>query len=644
MSWLALAAAASVGSTALVESATISGVAVSPDGRKVAYRIERASVATNARRSAWRIAALDGREPPATVIDGGEPELTDSGTTAPSKAVWVGDGRSIIVAARRNGALQLWRAGRGASETRLTQETADILDFALDPSGRALHYKVGATRDAVAAAERQAYDEGVVIDQTVDLVQSIAGGTIVNGERRMQRLTGTWFDRAPLLWDSPRSEFVLDVETMAARPARRGARDADLDWSRADGVPRSRNARGDSVALALDDALHPPIVVRQAGEQVRCTAPVCRSGLTRGAFWAWGGTEVLILSRTRDRRTRIDRWIPGQATTMPAGVVETYLDECVAVPAALVCVASAATRPPSLVRVGLQTGGVTPLDDPNAELSKAIAHRARALSWSAGRTTFDGILLAPAAPGPVPLVVSYYVCNGFLRGLAGDEVPVAALVEAGIAVLCIDFPRVAGKRTDAQDYALARSGIAAILQQLAREGVVDPRRVGMHGFSFGSQIAIRLAVDTDWLAAVALSSAQIEATYYWFNAHPARDFQAVLRDYFGLGPIDTDSAGWQRMSIARNIAWLKTPLMMQLPEQEARLNPELFARAWQTKRPAIFYAFADAAHLKSQPRQKRAAFERTYDWFRYWLSEVRDPEPRKADQYRLWDALRAMPR
>src|SRR3546814_14963376 len=58
------------------------------------------------------------------------------------------------------------------------------------------------------------------------------------------------------------------------------------------------------------------------------------------------------------------------------------------------------------------------------------------MRWTNGH---DGVLLRPAkAQGPLPLVIQYYRCAGFLKGGVGDEIPMLPLVEKGIAVLCIN--------------------------------------------------------------------------------------------------------------------------------------------------------------------------------------------------------------
>lgn len=77
---------------------------------------------------------------------------------------------------------------------------------------------------------------------------------------------------------------------------------------------------------------------------------------------------------------------------------------------------------------------------------------------------------------------------------------------------------------------------------------------------------------------------------------------------------------------------------MQFPEQEVRLSIELVSRL-ATARKGETHVFPFAPHIKIEPRQKLAAYERNLDWFRFWLKGERDPDPVKAAQYQRWAEL-----
>src|SRR3546814_13345872 len=68
---------------------------------------------------------------------------------------------------------------------------------------------------------------------------------------------------------------------------------------------------------------------------------------------------------------------------------------------------------------------------------------------------------------------------------------------------------------------------------------------------------------------------------------------------------------------------------MQFPEQEARLSIELVSRL-ATAGIGETHIFPYAPHIKVEPRQKLAAYERNLDWFRFWLKSEIDPAPASA--------------
>jgi len=44
--------------------------------------------------------------------------------------------------------------------------------------------------------------------------------------------------------------------------------------------------------------------------------------------------------------------------------------------------------------------------------------------------------------------------------------------------------------------------------------------------------------------------------------------------------------------------------------------------------------------VRNQPRHRLEIYERNLDWFRFWLKDEQDPDPRKEEQYRRWNRLR----
>lgn len=626
-----VAQSAPVTITTLVEAADISGLAVSPDGKRIAYRVVRGSLAQDKMVVDWFVAPVHGHGPSRWLASGGEALFSHAGSIVPETPVWSPDSQTLFFRRRADRSLQIWGARIGETAKPLTDDPADIVAYKLAEDGRSIVYRVGATRQDIRRASGEIYDDGLLIDATTDLAQPVAGGLVIDGERVMQRYTGKWFERVPLLSETPLTTKSIALEgasvTIAAAPATRG-------------VAR-REAGQVSSQLFLDTA---------DGRSDACPSTACGANPVGGA-WMEGTHELLVTTGDVKGRVQLRLWRAGdtrsrlvvdQVGTLDGGPAPLPAP-CATASSRIFCVAASAASPPKLVAIEIESGRQKIVDDPNASLRRAISSAARTLDWQAGGFSFHGELLQPKdAHEPVPLVLSYYRCPGFLKGGFGEALPVQPLVEAGIAVLCIDAARVPGKYFAPDHYAAALPGIAAVIDRLARDGTIDGNRVGMWGFSFGSETTQYVMRHSTLLKAVSLASLQITESYFWPNALPGRDMSKVIKNSFGLGWPDHEPESWSMISPSRNTATLNAPVLIQSAEDEIRWMGEFLSSAARDGKPVEMHAFADEAHALMRPRHKRAALERNLDWFRFWLNNERDPAPAKAAQYERWARLASM--
>jgi len=300
-------------------------------------------------------------------------------------------------------------------------------------------------------------------------------------------------------------------------------------------------------------------------------------------------------------------------------------------------VAESAATPPHLLRIALADGATQILDKPN-QLPDRDDLLTEAIEWRVGGSRASGWLVRPKIPERLPLFITYYRCAGYLRGGLGNEWPLRALARSGIAALCINQLPTSNATGEAR-YDLGLAAVRAAIAELDRRGIADPGGVGMGGLSFGSEVAMWTATHSKLLKAVSIASVQAEPAYYWFNAGIGRDFFRLnLEKVWGLGPPDADLADWRRRSPSLQVDRIDAPVLLQLPEQEARQSPELQARLSAAGKGEL-HVFPFAPHIKVEPRQKHAVYQRNLDWFRYWLQGHIDPDPDKADQYARWARL-----
>jgi dipeptidyl aminopeptidase/acylaminoacyl peptidase len=634
----------------LVELTDIDSVSVSPDGRFAVFRTVRGDVGRNTYFLRWHSADLATGEV-RDIGSGGDPIYSDPGLLLPEKVLWAANGRTIIVRELVDGAVGLWRGDVGGHAMNpLAVGDADVVDYAISRDGRSVTYQVGATRDQIRRADQQEYDRGILIDSSVDLSQNLFRGGSINGRMASQRLVGYWVVRDGLLWRAPRQDHSVDLETGSdiaigqphPAPGFDLAKYIDPDPPRAEQgkveVTPERAKRG--IAVSLSD-----------GRKITCADPICAS--TALSWWRWrpGSNELILAFKDRLFRQSLYRWDLDRnrlsliltAEGLMSGSVNDFRPCAISIRAA-VCVSAGAGSPPRLERIDLETGERRVLLDPNAQFRSAYHPEVRYLEWPIGDgEEAAGVVLSTPAPGssPAPLYVNYNRCEGFLRGGQGNEWPIAPLLEAGFAVACINAVPIDGPQNALKNYQLGLAAVRSLVERLSSEGLVDRSKVAMGGLSFGSEVAFWVAIHSRLLAALSVSSSQFEPADYWRRAMPGSDMPATMLKVWGLGDPDKTARRWREMSPALNADKIDIPVLFQMPEQEARDGPELYAKLTEHGTPTEAYAYPDEDHIKIQPRHRLAVYGRNLDWFRYWLQDYRDPDVLKADQYRRWDALRS---
>lgn len=653
----------------LVEVVDLTGVSVSPDGRLVAFRTEQASVERNTYDTVWYVQSIDGASPARRLADAGEP-LRHGGLSLGEAAVWSPDGRWIFYRAQLDGRIDVWRAAVDGSRVEpVTRDPANVRAFSLSADGSLLKYSVGATREAVIGAELAEYDRGIHIDRTVPLEDHLFRSGLHEGRLMTQRFLGrAGLDRLPLLSQADDRWRAVDLSTgvkselpsadIPAPPSSSllspeladvwkhsedpgGGRIAVLTREVEEGDPGTQQGTG----LAM---LHG----RDTRRRLRCRAESCVDRPITEITWRPGTDEVVftVTDPGKGLGQSIFRWDVVNGSVRPVAESRGEIGggrrwepgPCAAATNALVCVAAEADRPPRLERIDLESGERRLLFEPNAALDRDMAERVpvRLLDWAdVHGTHFTGQFFPAATTGdsPPPLFIVYYRCTGFLRGGMGDEWPLATLARSGISALCIN---AAPYRNDAVErYGQGQSAVESAVDLLASRGEIDRAKVGMGGLSLGAEVTMWTAMNSQVPSAVSVSTPVITPSLYLlFSLWEDRHFSRMNR-YWQLGDPEQTPGRWHRISPSYDIGKVRTPVLMQMSEQEYRIALD-YAIPMIRSHQADVYVFPNEQHQKFQPRHKLAVYERNLDWFRFWLQDFEAVDPAKSDQYARWREMR----
>lgn len=649
----------------LLEVADFGAPVMSPDGRQVVFRIEQASVERNTYDAFWYVQDIDGDAQPRRIADGGFVRRDTAGIALPEPAVWSPDGRWIYYLARIDGRLDVWRASTdGEGAVPLTKDPADVRGFVLADDGQTLRYRIGATREALADAERAEYEAGVRVDSATPVGQTLFRSGNLDGRLTTQRYNDVWFARVPLLAETPDRWKELHLATGVVRLLEEGAAlpGSTSSVQHPDAWIVARSPTDARVAVLTrtgerGDLRHAPDVrlsatrSGDASDEVTCEDTACTGRAITSVMWRPASDEVLftVTDPLEGLAQSILGWdvLSGvvRPITQSAGLLNGGRDPaslCGVSHAALVCATASANAPPRLEAVDLDTGERRVLYDPNATLAHAVARgpQARVLRWTdAEGQTFTGQFYpaVDSGEGEPPLFVNYYRCAGFVRGGVGDEWPFASLAAQGISALCINAAPFS-----LDPVARYNSGLSAVesaVDLLASRGDIDRDRVGMGGLSFGTEVTMWTAVHSRLLTTASVSSVLISPLYHLLGSLRGDVFTDGLQEYWGLGAPDETVEAWQAVSLVHRMDALTIPLLMQVPEQEYMQSLD-YAIPLLNRGIAELYIFPHEPHQKFQPRHKLAAYTRNVDWFRFWLQEAEDSDTAKAEQYRNWHAMR----
>lgn len=627
-----------------------SPLAPAPDGRRVAFILNRADPESNSYcRALVAVNVMGARDP--VILDRGGELITGGGAARGVQGstgypvlltpLWSSDGQWIAYLRRDKGVTQLWRArSDGSSAQAVTRSPVDVERFAWD---RDQHRLIYAATPALVAAARDIDREGE------------------RGWLNDDRIVPSYGARPMPSGLLPQDIVSLDPDTGEARPANEAEKQGLMDGQIGLPMALAPDGRRATVEHETRNPYSPlRIIVHDgSGRAIPCTARDC-TGYIYKMWWDGDGRSLIVLRREGWNKGQMGllRWRPDKAQFERILLTDDVLQGCLHLGGSLICTAENSTTPRHIAAIDLKTGRTSLVYDPNPEFRALRLGSVRRLIWrnDIGFPAWGDLVLPPDyKPGmKLPLIITQYHSNGFLRGGTGDEYPIFAFAARGFAVLSFERPPPVGSdradlhssdEVDAavfKDLAERKSIFSAImtgLKQVIDLGVVDPARVGITGLSDGATSTRYALVNSRSFAAASISTCCTDT-----NAVMTGGGVAFADTMHKLGmplTIDHDEAFWAPLSMSLSARRMDRPLLMQLADREMALSLETFTALREAGQPVEMYVFPDEHHNKVQPRHRQAIYERNLDWFSFWLQGKVDPDPAKAEQFKRWQAMKA---
>ena len=306
--------------------------------------------------------------------------------------------------------------------------------------------------------------------------------------------------------------------------------------------------------------------------------------------------------------------------------------------------------PPVLwARIG-NGGPARPLWDPNPQLRDVDLGLAKVVNWTdaSGKSWTGGLFLPPnySAGTRYPLVVQthgfapdqFRPSGAWPEGYAARE-----LAGAGIVVLQVpDCPNVySGDPDEASCHETMYKGA---VEQLEKEGVVDPANVGLMGFSRTCIFVLDILGKRTFPVRAALAADGINNGYFQYVLFGAmgklgRDMEKSI----GAQPWGAGLQTWLQRSPGFNLDKVQAPLLLVAPKPGLGLLEmwEPYAMLTAMHKPVDLLMLNTDAHPTWQPAARYASQQGAVDWFRFWLQGYEEPDPAKAGQYARWRTLRS---
>lgn len=655
----------------------LGAIAVSPDGRKVAFQVQQADFAARTFSLHWFAVATGKAGKPVHLGSGGDLMLDPDdtwgrigGTRAAIRAAWSPDGQWIAYLRKSDQQVQVWRSHvDGSRQEQVTHSEADVLDFLWKPDGTAIYFRVGRPRAEMEASMLAEGDRGFRLDDRFAPEYS---------------LKPLWFACEKRSWDIPEPEGQQCTVTnwvaefgLNERRAEENERTADPGSNAA--VPPGANAgrRISSVTRAApsgkrkqrvawleneDPETHPgygaPLRVFASGS--RCDAAEC---LGRFSGMWWFGEEIVFLRNEGHAygTPALYAWRPGAQGIRRLYGSDSVLTACEIAGSRLVCLHETPRSPRRIISINLVQGGLSTVFDPNPQFDSSVLGRVEKLEWrdAYGNETFGHLVYPPdfREHERYPLVVVQYRSRGFLSGGVGNEYPIYPLAARGFLVLSFDRPEdrrlearfqvdtlaemgalTAAQWKEGYIHRQALTALERVVDVLVRRGLVDPEKVGITGLSNGAETVDYALTHSRRFAAAAVSG-NVSPVFYYLQTNES--LRALVRTMFGSKAATESIDAWEDMSLMHRADRVEAPLLIQVSDREMMFTVPAIVALRDAGKPVDAYVFPDEYHVKWQPQHKLAVGERAIDWFRFWLKNEEDGDgEEKVLQYRQWRELR----
>ena len=621
-------------------------VALSPDGSRVAWVLSTPRAADEppgrAHNAVWVMHTTESAAPR---------RYTRAGLSASAPGFTPDSKRLVFVSKRgddEDAKSQLWAMPLDGGEASAVTKAPDgVMAYKLSPDGTKLAFTTLAPKDPEReAAAKEGLDQ-IVVDahprHRLLQVQELASGEVVTVTPT--DVTALDFDWSPdgtrlavMIAPSPGFDDTYMRRSLWTFPARGGAgrklaekmgKMASPKWS-----PDGERILWHGASVPKDATTGTIWITASGGGRPKAL----NAGATETVYDArWLPDGAILATAVRGTRTHLSRWtVEGeQSTVLENG--PTFLS--VSVDAAgerFAFSATTASHPDEVYLGTLEDGEAKRTTVHNPELAAVDFAEQETIEWAASDgLTIQGVLVRPLPHDSsvrYPLVVmvhggpEWQSLDGFNERYIG---PAQLLAGRGYAVLLPNYRGSAGRGAafamadhrdlGGQEFQDIIDGVA----HLVAEELVDPKRVGMMGGSYGGYMSALAATKGTATFAAAINFAGI-ANWWSFTGTSdiPHENSLVHWDLYCHDSEENSQKCWRGSPLAY-IGQAKTPLLLLHGADDARVPPsqsrELYTAFRIRRIPVEMVLYPREGHGLAERGHQKDSLERIMGWFDRYL-------------------------
>ncbi len=636
------------------------GVAMAPDASMVAFTVSETNWDDNAYETEIFLVAASG----------GESLQLTRGKKSSSSPAWSSDSRWLAFVSDRTDKRQIYLISPKGGEARaLTNVEEGVGGFAWSPDGKSIAFTMTDPKTDARKERDKRSGEFDVVDQEWRMthlhVTDVDPGATEPAKAR--RLTKGAFTVGGFDW-SPDSRLIAFDHRIDPNPPNGVTADVSI-VTVADGALRKLVTKDgpdsgpvwspDGTTIAFSTSMQPPFLsfrnarlalVSATGGDVRSVTDAFdeQPGIID---WSPTGIYFAALNGISSRLYRILTTGQIVAETPASGASVGGLSFSRDFSTMAYTMGDAASFPE--VYVAPVTGGTARrLTKLGEQINGWKIGTREMVSWtSADGTKIEGVLHKPAdyeAGRRYPLLVIIHggptAISRPYRAAGGGPYPIEQWLGKGALILEPNYRGSAGYGEKFRSLNVRNLGVGDALDVLSgvdylvAQGIADPDRMGVMGWSQGGYISAFLATHKRQpFKAISVGAGISDWMTYYVNT----DIHQFTRHYLGATPWD-DPEIYATTSPITRIKQAKTPTLIQHGEFDTRVPTpnayELYQGLQDVGVPVKLIIYKGFNHGLNKPRAARAAMEHNWEWFnRYVWGEgsrttttvvTKVPEPR----------------